>query len=1170
MAAFNPLAPEVQPQNFTRTSEGVGTSHVFSTLFGGIGALAGKYADAKDEANKRKIYDEAVAGRDKAAQPLIDALVNNGSTGTGYTKPGTPGGPGAGSPGKAAPPAVDDNGKPIKYGVGQGNISAGQGTDPVTTGAVDIKKAPQEIQAAAAKRTTLDQALASGTITQAYWDLQMDTMGSNLHTKYPGYGMEIDAIVKNVVGFDPKNAMVGDFFEQARANAAGSKTAEDKWQTYLQSPSNRDALYRVAPDVWSNPKYDDPAQRDHIYYLVAQDSARLANLDVQAKMNSNKAAQGNLTSEDMHQSAMSIAGTIDRQAMQVGNQTYELNKKLDFWSKNPNSIDPEEVKTVLSTANAIRKQNQDAFNEWWTRGITQTTNPDGSASYTGLTNGSYDRTDNAQEKGLKAATANIDAVIARIQSKDYGLAGLFASSNELIIEQKLNKLYTTNAVAVATKLMEKTGGQALVARAGIPGTPYAEGARGLPQAILDISAVTAGGNTPSIAGNLPDGSPQPTGPMPSLTGGIKSLKDSGLSEADQAKVIRDHIGKMLEVVQTKTDPEVLNNVVNYLFGPENGEFIQTNVKPGERSQVFSMLTSPAMSDAIKKASANNPELLGKYSAWVAKSFKVSFGTEAANIQRAITDVPGANTTWDAANLRLVYNGKVQGPGNVLAGGNILTNIDRMIQGDANQKAKDSVDLINAQLASIKHIAELSGIDGNEMVAKTIKSLDIDFKATPNQSVLESIWGGVTTALNPLATRTPGNPFKEVPSSQSLSVLPTGGSAAAPPSGATAPGSSPPATTPAAPAIGPQTSVAPPANPPVQNASLKVETPAPATPRGWDPAATEAKLKSIDEKAAAAVAAHPSAADLASISSTTFVEPLTSGKVAPEVVAKYEGKTPGKVPISIRANNMGAISIFNDDNWVTALPGYVGKVARPANEGGYYAKFATPEAGVHAASILLERYGKAGTDTPMEIVKRWSADPNAWAGYAKTIAQFTGAGINDTLDLSDPHVRKMVLMAQSQYESGVGRPVYNEDVFDTGVNASENSLVTADASAYQDRLNRIKSGTSDAPVGNPMDRNLAPTPRSGTLKPQPDSLPKTPVFGKLADAGAEMMGGQAGIKPAGQQVADNTQTPAKLQEQLDAVEKQIKFYTGIGKLAPAELMNQRVKLKEALKGTTKTG
>lgn len=168
----------------------------------------------------------------------------------------------------------------------------------------------------------------------------------------------------------------------------------------------------------------------------------------------------------------------------------------------------------------------------------------------------------------------------------------------------------------------------------------------------------------------------------------------------------------------------------------------------------------------------------------------------------------------------------------------------------------------------------------------------------------------------------------------------------------------------------------------------------------------------------------------------FVEPTSNPDVNPAVIKKFANR---RLPVSIRNNNMGAVSIVGDveNSWAARQPGFVGVTPRPANEGGYYAKYATPEYGVAAASRLLERYGQQGVDTPLAIVTKWSADTNAHTAYASTLVKFLkeagfNAGANTSIDLADPRVRFAVLKAKSQHEAGAGAPVYADAVFLRGV------------------------------------------------------------------------------------------------------------------------------------------
>lgn len=173
-----------------------------------------------------------------------------------------------------------------------------------------------------------------------------------------------------------------------------------------------------------------------------------------------------------------------------------------------------------------------------------------------------------------------------------------------------------------------------------------------------------------------------------------------------------------------------------------------------------------------------------------------------------------------------------------------------------------------------------------------------------------------------------------------------------------------------------------------------------------------------------------------VDATGFEDPTTSPKINPEVQQNFAGK---RLPVSIRNNNMGAISITGniDDSWAAQQPGFIGVTKRPANEGGYYAKYATPEDGIRAASNLLIRYGNQGVNTPAAIVKKWSTDTDAHNAYARTIVSYLKAGGYDVdkttpLDLNDPSVRLAVLMAKSEHESGAGKPVYKASVFTSAI------------------------------------------------------------------------------------------------------------------------------------------
>lgn len=198
----------------------------------------------------------------------------------------------------------------------------------------------------------------------------------------------------------------------------------------------------------------------------------------------------------------------------------------------------------------------------------------------------------------------------------------------------------------------------------------------------------------------------------------------------------------------------------------------------------------------------------------------------------------------------------------------------------------------------------------------------------------------------------------------------------------------------------------------------------------------------------------------------FVEPSVASGVWQSVLDRFAGR---RLPAAIRLNNMGAVSIVGniEGSFGASMPGFVGTHARPANEGGYYAVYATPEHGVYAASTLLERYGRSGHDTPYKIVSRWSADSSIWSQYAQMIVDYLAKigqfiTIHTRIDLNDPTVRTQVLKAKSHFESGAGRPVYTDDVFARGVAGDFSGSSTAGSGMATSAPLQITVPYSDKP------------------------------------------------------------------------------------------------------------
>lgn len=111
-------------------------------------------------------------------------------------------------------------------------------------------------------------------------------------------------------------------------------------------------------------------------------------------------------------------------------------------------------------------------------------------------------------------------------------------------------------------------------------------------------------------------------------------------------------------------------------------------------------------------------------------------------------------------------------------------------------------------------------------------------------------------------------------------------------------------------------------------------------------------------------------------------------------------------------NNNPLNLTKSD-FTTSQPGYAG-----TDNGGRYAKFGTPEAGMQAGHQLLASYLQRGFDTPTEIVGRWApASENGDASTANYIAYVSRRlGISPNQPLTQDQI-PVLAEAMAEFENG---------------------------------------------------------------------------------------------------------------------------------------------------------
>ena len=454
-------------------------------------------------------------------------------------------------------------------------------------------------------------------------------------------------------------------------------------------------------------------------------------------------------------------------------------------------------------------------------------------------------------------------------------------------------------------------------------------------------------------------------------------------ESGDQKVSRDVIeGNFLALKDQNISQGEVSNIVNQFFDPTALDFMDPrNVKAEDLETIYTKFLDPQITKAIfEKGSAEDKQ---KYTQWAVEKFKAipAFAAAAGDVNSALESYkkfdPSASIVLDPNTLRLSIKTTYQ-PGITTGGGGVLTGTsaaDTLAVAGAGR----ILNAFNKATSVLNPILEASGEDKQRIMGSIIQSLAIEVDGSNPEAKMNrgeeqtTFWGSVYESL----------------------MAPVGS---------------------------------------LQSKEQRGET---ASNLGFEIPEQDQDAGDIDFMFSPSEEDVPEGTPeevLRSFSEEEFISPRENPDVRPEVLSRFGNR---RLPAAIRLNNPGAISIVGSvgKSFAAKQPGFTGVVKRPKNEGGYYAQFATPQHGIAAASKLLERYGRQGTNTAEKITKKWAAAPGNYPNVLVKYLREAGYQVsrNTPLDLSDPNVRIAILKAKSAHESGAGRPVYSDTVYSVGVN-----------------------------------------------------------------------------------------------------------------------------------------
>jgi hypothetical protein len=654
-------------------------SRLGETIFGNAANLIENWVKYRDEQIQNQIYEEASGNVEKIQQPYIDAVTGQGQILAPETG-GTPGVP--------------------------GTPSAPQGGGPFSI--------PPSLRQGVTNIALLQAQLESGVIREADYNLKLHAATKGLYAKYPGYRRQIDQTIASITGRDPSNALVANFFEEAEAARRASQSAQDKWESWTRQEGVMGLISIVRPDYWENQeKYSSPEERALIQrdvgILRAEEELRKrerAELQLYAERGQNVA----LKAYEQAVRRASLSANLFMNTVQSVHKDFF--QRLEKAQANPDLISAQEKEALIQQGQMILSEQQ--------LSIERMLNEVDPASGTSLLSliADKDKLDDIRNAG----TAPIRQLLENLTNERYGLATYNARVAQSMLDETQKRILDKFPHMRILDSIRKFGGDIAVDQ-------YMRNVQNQKAFSDTIKGIVEMG----ILG----------GEEESLDKAVKKVIPDMKSGELPKRLPTEVIGRLQLMLDPKTDPEIVDNIINGLYGA-NGGFLENYETTTDQTFIFSRLISPEISKKVFELSRNHPERWQAYVKWATDNFPVLFLTTANDINNAIRTIPDITVVWNPETFQLEMVRLQDEPTPIPKGGitpprGFFSPWDMPLE---HPQVQRSINLLNLQLASIKDIIEMSNLDPSIELLRLLQRAGVDLQAPKEGSFLDQLGSAI--------------------------------------------------------------------------------------------------------------------------------------------------------------------------------------------------------------------------------------------------------------------------------------------------------------------------------------------------------------------------------------------------------------------------------------------
>jgi len=615
MARFN---PEVRPTNdpsylgLSKEPDKVRPNTGLGDLFSNLGGLVGDVTATVDQNIKGKLKRDVYEGVDKLrdGQGGSDAL-------------------------KALPdplnldkggPASSATMSPGREGGGTGGATESQ------RGIVSTNPAVEELRARVSR---LNQGFRQGTIQDAYYYTQLDALNRQVRAKYPGYREEVDAMIREVTGIVPANALRKELLTNIATyqSTVDSKVQQDT--KYLQDNGAR-IIQRVGQanyqKMLENPtSVNMPALRAEVSVVEAQELTTKQNTQRMEELEK----QGKLDSKSAVEMATGEIDTIINNAFVAGSSGSGLSKitsMMDQIAKSGKAPTPEQEAALTQALSSLETQHALSTDAYLNKPrIARDGKMLSIAQIVGREEANKLR-EQAQDKLKVIRQALLD--------KDTGTLGL--------VERNIRATENKNAMAI---LGNPTLGQ-LAAGKRMLGDPFVSGILADQELGTKVMKETRSLMVTQVLNNGFQGIDDQFSRMILMGKNDPKYKYNG----DDVKTVINDVRR--GVIDSTNTVEGRLIFANHLFGKDSTDFLDKRfiADNGTRQNVYKMLVTPEMTKSmveLSKTGAKGQEAFDNYTRWASINYGRQFKQDVDTIAKNSNESDTFTVRWDDKEKQFV-------------------------------------------------------------------------------------------------------------------------------------------------------------------------------------------------------------------------------------------------------------------------------------------------------------------------------------------------------------------------------------------------------------------------------------------------------------------------------------------------------------------------------------